>query len=102
MKIGLVLSGGGARGIAHLGVIQALQEKGILPSIISATSSGAFVGAMIAYGYTPQEILEKLTKTKFFPHLRPGFGATGLLQIRRIETVIRQFIPENTFESLKI
>ncbi|MCE7058759.1 patatin-like phospholipase family protein [Dyadobacter sp. CY343] len=102
MKIGLVLSGGGARGIAHLGVIQALFEKGIKPDVISATSSGAFVGAMVAYGYQPEEVLEKIIQTSFYPYLRPGFGATGLLQMKRIETVICQYIPENSFESLKI
>ncbi|MCE6990806.1 patatin-like phospholipase family protein [Dyadobacter sp. CY323] len=102
MKTGLVLSGGGARGIAHIGVIKALQGHGIVFDKISATSSGAFVGAMIAYGYTPDEILEKLIETKFFPYLRPGFGSTGLLHIRRIETIICQYIPENAFESLKI
>ncbi|KQS33384.1 patatin-like phospholipase family protein [Dyadobacter sp. Leaf189] len=102
MKIGLVLSGGGARGIAHLGVIQALQEHGIKPGIISATSSGAFVGAMIAYGFQPADILDKIIQTSFYPYLRPGFGASGLLQMKRIETVICQYIPENTFESLQI
>ncbi|WP_439558057.1 patatin-like phospholipase family protein [Dyadobacter sp.] len=102
MKIGLVLSGGGARGIAHLGVLQALQEHGIEPDIISATSSGAFTGAMIAYGFQPADILEKIIQTSFYPYLRPGFGASGLLQMKRIETVICQYIPENTFESLRI
>jgi NTE family protein len=102
MKIGLVLSGGGARGIAHLGVIKALLEHGIQPDIISATSSGAFVGAMVAYGYQPEEILEKFIQTSFYPYLRPAFGASGLLQMKRIETVLCQYIPENSFESLKI
>lgn len=102
MKTALVLSGGGARGIAHLGVIQALFEKGIKPDLISATSSGAFVGAMIAYGYQPQDILEKIIQTSFYLYLRPGFGANGLLQMKRIETVICQYIPENSFESLQI
>lgn len=102
MKIGLVLSGGGARGIAHIGVIQALQEKGITFDAISATSSGAFVGAMISYGYEPLEILDKLIETRFYPYLRPGFGANGLLQLRKMESILCQYIPENSFESLKI
>jgi NTE family protein len=102
MKIGLVLSGGGARGIAHIGVIKALQEHGISIDQISATSSGAFVGAMIAYGYTPEQILSKIIETKFYPYLRPGFGASGLLQMRLIEQVFCKYIPENSFESLQI
>jgi NTE family protein len=102
MKIGLVLSGGGARGIAHIGVAKALLERKIEPEIISATSSGAFVGAMLAYGYTPDEIIKRIIETRFYPYLRLGFGATGLLQMQRMETVLRNYIPENTFESLKI
>lgn len=57
-----VLSGGGARGFAHVGVLQALQEHGIRPDAISATSAGAIVGAFMADGYTPEEIRELLLK----------------------------------------
>jgi len=71
MKIGLVLSGGGARGIMHLGVIKALQEQGIRPDFISGTSAGAIVGALISYGYTPDEVLSILLKTNFLKYLRP-------------------------------
>jgi NTE family protein len=45
-NIGLVLSGGGARGFAHLGVLQALNEAGIFPDIISGTSAGALAGVL--------------------------------------------------------
>ncbi|SKB57856.1 patatin-like phospholipase family protein [Dyadobacter psychrophilus] len=102
MKIGLVLSGGGARGIAHIGAIKALMERGIRPDIISGTSSGAFVGAMLAHGYTPDEIIEMIVQTSFYPYLRLGFGGNGLLQMKRLEAVLCKYIPENTFESLKI
>ena len=47
-NIGIALGGGGARGFAHLGVLQALEEKGIKPDIISGVSAGAIVGAFIA------------------------------------------------------
>jgi NTE family protein len=60
-RLGLVLSGGGARGVAHLGLLQALDEMGLKPTIISGVSSGAIIGALYASGYSPQEIL-KLTK----------------------------------------
>ena len=102
MKIGLALSGGGARGIAHIGAVKALMERGIKPDIISGTSSGAFVGAMLAHGYSPDEIIEMILKTSFYPYLRLGFGVSGLLQMNRLETVLRKYIPENTFESLQI
>lgn len=52
----IVLSGGGARGAAHIGVLHALEERGILPGAISATSAGALVGALIADGYSAHEV----------------------------------------------
>jgi NTE family protein len=61
-KIGLVLSGGGARGIAHLGILKALEEFGIKPSIISGTSAGAIAGAFYAGGYSLQET-KKIVET---------------------------------------
>ena len=57
-KVGLVLSGGGARGIAHLGVIKALGENNIPIDFLSGTSAGSLVGALYAQGYSPDEILK--------------------------------------------
>ncbi len=64
-KTGLILSGGGARGFAHLGVLQALNEHGIKPSIISAASAGALAGAFYADGYEPYEILDFFLSENF-------------------------------------
>ena len=55
-KVALVLSGGGARGAAHIGVIRALEEQHIPIDYIAGTSIGAIVGALYASGYTPDEI----------------------------------------------
>ncbi len=101
-KIGLVLSGGGARGFSHIGAIKALAENGIKPDIISGTSSGAFLGAFLAYGYSPDEICAIILKTKFSRHLRFGFSFGGLLNIESAEEIIKKHIPENSFEALKI
>ncbi|WP_353721758.1 patatin-like phospholipase family protein [Dyadobacter sp. 676] len=101
MKTALILSGGGARGIAHVGVAQALWERGVRPDVISATSSGAFVGALLAYGYEPADILNMIRDTSFYPYLRFGIGTSGLLHLRKMEDVFCKFIPENTFEALK-
>jgi NTE family protein len=57
-KVGLVLSGGGATGFAHIGVLQALEEKGIPIDYITGTSAGALVGAFYAAGFSPLEIRE--------------------------------------------
>lgn len=56
MSLGLVLSGGGVRGSAHIGVLKALHEAGIKPGMISGTSAGSIVAGLYAYGYTPEEI----------------------------------------------
>lgn len=56
MKLGIALSGGGIRGIAHAGVLQALEENGIKPDIIGGTSCGSIVAGMYALGYSPYHI----------------------------------------------
>jgi NTE family protein len=102
MKIGLALSGGGARGVSHLGAVKALTEQGIRPQIISGTSAGAIAGGLLAYGYSPDEVLEIIMRTNFVRYLRPSFGGNGLLRLDRLEEMYKQYIPENTFECLKI
>jgi NTE family protein len=57
-KIGLVLSGGGAKGLAHIGVLKVLEEAGIKPDIITGTSMGSIVGGLYAAGYTVDELIE--------------------------------------------
>ena len=101
MKIGLVLSGGGARGIMHLGVIKALNEQGIVPDFIAGTSAGAIAGALVAHGYSPDEVLQILLKTNFLKYLRPSFSAPGLLKMDKVEDLYLQLIPHNSFAQLK-
>ena len=57
MNLGLVLSGGGMRGAAHIGAIKALEEHNLYPNHIAGTSAGAIVGALYAYGYKWKDIL---------------------------------------------
>ena len=57
-SIGLALSGGGTKGLAHAGAIKFLEEQGIRPTQIAGTSAGSIVGAMYAWGKTPEEILD--------------------------------------------
>lgn len=82
MKVGLVLSGGGARGVAQIGFIKALEEFEIEVSHISGTSAGAIIGAMYAYGATWEEILDFFKSVPIFHYKRyarhkPGFIDTG-------------------------
>ncbi|MCO4814862.1 MAG: patatin-like phospholipase family protein [Flavobacteriales bacterium] len=64
-KIGLVLSGGGAAGFAHVGVLKALEENNIPIDYITGTSAGAFVGSMYASGYSPQQIENYILSEEF-------------------------------------
>jgi len=67
-KIGLVLSGGGSKGIAHIGVLKVLESKGIKPDFIVGTSFGALVGGLYAIGYTPEE-MEAIIKNNDWDYL---------------------------------
>lgn len=62
MSVGLALSGGGAKGAAHIGVLEALRDNNIKIDYISGTSSGSIVAALYAAGYTPNEILRIIVK----------------------------------------
>ena len=101
MKIGLTLSGGGARGISHLGVIQALEEIGVEFSILSGASAGSIVGSLYCYGYKPKEILEIIKKVSIFKSVRPSWTFTGLLSMDGLKKVLLEKVPENSFKSLK-
>jgi NTE family protein len=101
-KIGLVLSGGGARGFAHLGVITALNESGIIPDVISGTSAGAIIGALYADGYNPKQILKLLNSGSRLDFMRPALPREGLLQINGIIKILKNCLQSKTFEELKI
>jgi NTE family protein len=101
-KIGLVLSGGGARGFAHLGVINALNEAGIFPDVISGCSAGALVGVLYADGYASEEILKLLYTGSRLDYMRPALPREGLLQINGIIKILKLSLRAKTFKELKI
>lgn len=102
MKKPFVLSGGGARGFAHLGVIKALQEQKIYPSGISGTSAGAIAGVFLANGYTVDEVIEilvgKLSRRMFtWNSLR-----MGLISFNKVGEYIKKNLRYHKFEELEI
>lgn len=101
-KIGLVLSGGGARGFAHLGLIQALNDAGIYPDVISGTSAGALAGVLYADGHTPKEIRKIMNSGSRFDFIRPALPREGLLQIGGVIKILKNCLRAKTFEELKI
>ncbi|WP_337043524.1 patatin-like phospholipase family protein [Emticicia sp. 17c] len=102
MKIGLALSGGGSRGFAHLGVIKALDEYGLKPTMITGTSAGSIVGAMIGAGYTPDYVFDTIASLDIFSHLKFAFNRFGLFKLERAEELFYKYLPHNSFEQLKI
>lgn len=101
-KIGLALSGGGARGFAHLGVLQAMYELDMFPDIISGTSAGSIVGAMIASGHMPEECLKFFIGKKIYHFARPTMSKKGIMTMLMMEERLAEFLGVTTFEELKI
>lgn len=101
-KTGLALSGGAARGIAHLGVMKALYEKGIKPDVISGTSAGSLAGAFLADGHDPEKMLDIFLQKKLYQFLGLTFGKLGLLKISGIKDVLKKHLKAKKFEDLEI
>lgn len=101
MKIGIALSGGGSRGLAHLGALKALSELGIKPTMIAGTSAGSLVGAFTAAGYSPDFIFETIQSLGILNSIKIAFNRFGLFKMDKIEDILLKFIPHNSFEKLK-
>ncbi len=99
-NIGLVLGGGGTRGFAHLGVVKALNEKGIFPDILSGASAGSIVGAMLADGKTPDEILKLFKEKNFFSYTSMMFPRGGFLSLEGLTKRLREVISVEKIEDL--
>ncbi len=93
--LGLALGSGGAKGLAHLGVLKAFEEENIRFSFVTGTSIGSIVGALYAKGYTARdmiEIIENLNRKEFAKNLRP-FADMGFA-----EEFVGQYVEENIEE----
>jgi NTE family protein len=100
MKTGISLSGGGARGIAHIGVLKALEENQIYPDIISGASAGAIVGAFYAGGLSPDEIYNLVRKSSLLKIFTVGIPNGGLAKLTYLKTLLEKNIDTATFEGL--
>lgn len=98
---GISLSGGGARGLAHIGVLSALEECGIYPSVIAGCSMGAVVGAFYAAGYTPAEMLALVKKEKLHKLFKWRLPKEGMLSLDVLRERMREYIPQDSFKALK-
>lgn len=99
--IGISLSGGGARGFAHVGVLQALEEHGLSPDIVCGTSAGAIIGVLYAHGYTPAEMREIVKTSNIYKVFRMVLPLRGLSSQDYLRSQLQQYVPENDFGKLK-
>jgi NTE family protein len=101
--LALAFSGGGARGIAHLGVLAALDELSLPIGRLAGVSSGAIAGTFYAAGFAPRDILKLLLSTNFTRLTRPAFSRYGLLGLEAVEQLIgRHLGAALTFADLRL
>ncbi|NOQ23726.1 MAG: hypothetical protein GQ564_00045 [Bacteroidales bacterium] len=103
-KVSLVLSGGGARGIAHIGVIEELEKQGYEIVSVSGTSMGAVVGGVYALGKLKEfkNWLYTLDKMKVFNLVDFTFSSQGLVKGDKVFNTMKEFIKDDNIENLKI
>ena len=95
-SIGLALSGGGSKGIAHAGVLKFLTEQGIEPSCIAGSSAGAIVGTMHAFGKKPEEILDFFKSIYFFHWKHFTFKKAGIVDSESFKSYFIEIFGETT------
>lgn len=102
-KLGVALSGGGARGLAHAGALKAIEEAGLKPDIISGVSAGSIVAVLYAAGVKPERILDMFSIPKFNDFTELAWGSGGILKfdkfVNYITTALGKF---KNLEQLRI
>lgn len=101
-NLGLSLSGGGAKGFAHLGVFKALEECGLQPDIIAGTSVGSLMGALFADGYTADEIKLLFSGREFSEFAQLQIPKAGLFDSNRFSLFLKRHLRAKNFEDLNI
>ena len=99
-NIGLVLSGGGHRGVAHTGALMALEEHGLYPNVISGASAGALVGALYAANYTPMAIKGIFKKIKLFNISRLSRKKAGFFNVETFYDFLLSYFEKDSFSIL--
>lgn len=100
-EVNLVLSGGAAKGIAHIGVLKALEELEIGVKRLSGTSAGAIVSVFYAYGYSPDEMMEILESVNWFRLFKLKPPRYGLIGWERAYAFLKNYIKVEKIEELK-
>lgn len=101
-KVGLALSGGGARGFAHAGAIEAMMEVGLKPDLICGVSAGSVVAVMHAAGIPPRRMLEMFSELKFGDLASWNIPKEGLFRLDKFKDFLKEAIPYRYLEELPL
>lgn len=101
-RIGLALSGGAARGIAHIGVLEVLARIGITPVAVAGTSVGSIIGALYCSGMDHHALWRISENIGWGKLIQPSFSGLGLVKTDRLEKLIREIIGDRLIEDLEI
>lgn len=99
-RVGVVLSGGGARGFAHAGALRALEEVGVKPDIIAGVSAGSVVTVMYAAGMQPEEIVKVFADGSFGDFAELGVPRDGFFSLDGFKKFLSKHIPYKRIEDL--
>ena len=100
-NVGVVLSGGAARGFVHAGVLKALAEHSLDPGIVSGVSAGGIVGSFYCDGFSPEEICEIFLKEKIFEFVKLKFKRHGIFSTEGLKDVLKKNLRSRRIEDLK-
>ena len=103
-KLGLALGAGGAKGVAHIGALQALNDNGIYPDIITGCSAGSVVGACYAYGMTPKSIYAECLKLNKSDFVDPSINVLkhkSILKSDKIRVLLEKYLKGALIEDLE-
>lgn len=101
-KISLCLSGGGAKGFAHIGVYKALQERSYEIQAVSGTSAGSIVAYFIAAGLSYEKMVEIARNTKFYSAFKFSLSPTGLVSLENISKILSKEVNISDYDKLNM
>lgn len=102
-SIGLALSGGGAKGFSHIGVLMAFERCGIKPNVLAGVSAGSIAATLYAAGLKPSEIVKCFTDaSKFGDYTEWAIPKEGFLKLDRFARLLEEWLPVKRLEELKI
>ncbi|MDP8305097.1 MAG: patatin-like phospholipase family protein [Candidatus Chlorobium antarcticum] len=101
-QLGLALGGGAVLGAAHIGVLKAFDRLGLVPAMVSGTSIGSFVAALLAFGKGWQEIAEAVSDLDWLDLSGPSISQFGLLSNKKFGSVVNDLLGHKNIEDAAI